>query len=58
VMSPPPRRTGSSVFGRTLEYILAERPCRVIIEAPPAHESANGSPPTGERPRAGAHAPG
>ena len=58
VMSPPPRRTGSSVFGRTLEYILAERPCRVIIEAPPAHESPNGSPQPGERPRAGAHAPG
>ena len=41
VMSPPPRRTGASVFGRTLEYVLAERPCRVIIEAPPA-ESVNG----------------
>src|ERR671916_534584 len=55
---PPARRTGSSVFGRTLEYVLAERPCRVIIEAPPAHESRNGSPQPGERPRAGAHAPG
>ena len=40
VMSPPPRRTGSSVFGRTLEYVLAERPCRVIIESPPAGDSA------------------
>jgi APA family basic amino acid/polyamine antiporter len=31
VMSLPPRRTGSSLFGKTLETILAERPCRVII---------------------------
>ena len=36
VMTPPPRRTGASVFGRTLEYVLAQRPCRVIIESPPA----------------------
>ena len=40
VMSPPPRRTGSSIFGRTLEYVLAERPCRVIIESPPARDGA------------------
>ncbi|HLL85878.1 MAG TPA: universal stress protein [Thermoleophilaceae bacterium] len=45
VMSPPPRRTGSSVFGRTLEYVLAERPCRVIIEAPPAQERRDGGRP-------------
>jgi APA family basic amino acid/polyamine antiporter len=36
VMSPPVRRMGRSVFGHTLEYVLAERPCRVIIESPPA----------------------
>jgi APA family basic amino acid/polyamine antiporter len=36
VMSLPPRRAGSSLFGRTLETILAERPCRVIIESSPA----------------------
>ena len=35
VMSLPPRRTGSSPFGRTLETVLAERPCRVIIESSP-----------------------
>ncbi len=40
VMSPPPRRTGSSIFGRALEYVLAERPCRVIIESPPARDGA------------------
>ena len=33
VMALPPRRTGSSIFGRTLETVLAERPCRVIIDS-------------------------
>src|SRR5436190_2158914 len=33
VMSLPPRRTGASLFGHTLEYVLAERPCRVIIDS-------------------------
>jgi len=37
VVLPLPRRgDGSSVFGRTLETVLAERPCRVIIESAPA----------------------
>ncbi len=44
VMALPPRRTGSSVFGRTLETVLAERPCRVIIDSslpvPPARAAA------------------
>ncbi len=38
IMSPPPLRKRSSILGRTLEYVLTERPCRVIIESPPAHE--------------------
>jgi APA family basic amino acid/polyamine antiporter len=33
VMSLPPRRAGASLFGKTLETILTERPCRVIIES-------------------------
>jgi APA family basic amino acid/polyamine antiporter len=33
VMSLPPRRTGTSLFGRTLETVLTERPCRVIIDS-------------------------
>ena len=33
VMSLPPRRTGRSLFGRTLETVLTERPCRVIIDS-------------------------
>jgi APA family basic amino acid/polyamine antiporter len=36
VMSLPPRRAGTTIFGKTLETILAERPCRVIIESSPA----------------------
>jgi APA family basic amino acid/polyamine antiporter len=35
VMPLPPRRTGASLFGRTLETVLTERPCRVIIDSTP-----------------------
>jgi basic amino acid/polyamine antiporter, APA family len=38
VMTLPPRRTGSSLFGKTLETVLAERPCRVIIDASRAQQ--------------------
>jgi basic amino acid/polyamine antiporter, APA family len=33
VMELPPRRAGSSLFGKTIETVLTERPCRVIIES-------------------------
>jgi APA family basic amino acid/polyamine antiporter len=33
VMPMPAKKAGSSVFGRTLETVLAERPCRVIIDS-------------------------
>ncbi len=33
VMPFPQRAGGGSLFGRTLETVLAERPCRVIIES-------------------------
>jgi basic amino acid/polyamine antiporter, APA family len=33
VMPLPPRRTGMSLFGKTLETVLGERPCRVIIDS-------------------------
>jgi APA family basic amino acid/polyamine antiporter len=36
VMGLPQRVPGTSVFGKTLETVLAERPCRVIIESKPA----------------------
>jgi basic amino acid/polyamine antiporter, APA family len=59
VMSPSRRRTGRSVFGPTLEYVLAERPCRVIIESPPGDPSAgDGRTDAGARLRAEARRPG
>src|SRR3954447_26772493 len=36
IVMPLPRRVdGASLFGRTLETVLAERPCRVVIESQP-----------------------
>ena len=35
VMSATVKRSGSSLFGNTIETVLEERPCRVIIEATP-----------------------
>jgi basic amino acid/polyamine antiporter, APA family len=40
VMSLPPRRAGTSLFGKTLETVLAERPCRVIIDSSRGVEDA------------------
>ena len=36
VLTPPPRPPGGSLFGRTIETVLEERPARVIVEAAPA----------------------
>jgi APA family basic amino acid/polyamine antiporter len=33
VIPLPPRRAGGSLFGKTLETVLAERPCRIIINS-------------------------
>src|SRR3954452_472301 len=33
IVMPLPARTGSSVFGKTVETVLADRPCRVIIHS-------------------------
>jgi basic amino acid/polyamine antiporter, APA family len=35
VLALPRRIDGMSLFGKTIEAVLAERPCRVIIESPP-----------------------
>ena len=35
VLTLPDRISGASVFGKTIETVLAERPCRVIIESRP-----------------------
>jgi basic amino acid/polyamine antiporter, APA family len=41
IVLPLPRRIdGASLFGKTLETVLAERPCRVIIESSPDGASA------------------
>jgi basic amino acid/polyamine antiporter, APA family len=40
VIEMPPRRAGSTVFGKTLETVLAERPCRVIITSSRGAEPA------------------
>jgi APA family basic amino acid/polyamine antiporter len=39
VMPLPQRTNGASLFGKTLETVLSERPCRVIIESSPAPQS-------------------
>jgi APA family basic amino acid/polyamine antiporter len=46
VLALPRRVDGASLFGKTLETVLAERPCRVVIESTP--------PPDGDRRRRGA----
>ncbi|MFL6010260.1 MAG: universal stress protein [Gaiellaceae bacterium] len=38
VMGLPRRVNGASIFGKTLETVLAERPCRVVIESSPPDE--------------------
>ncbi len=41
VMPLPPRTgTGGTLFGKTLETVLADRPCRVIIQSDPAAATA------------------
>jgi len=35
IVMPLPPRTGTTIFGKTVETVLAERPCRVIIESEP-----------------------
>jgi APA family basic amino acid/polyamine antiporter len=48
VMSLRRRRSGAPDLGRTLEYVLAHRPCRVVVSAQPA--SAGPGPHKGESP--------
>jgi basic amino acid/polyamine antiporter, APA family len=41
IVMPLPRRVdGASLFGKTLETVLSERPCRVIIESTPDAQRA------------------
>ncbi len=43
VMGLPRRVAGASLFGKTLETVLADRPCRVVIETNPAAAPARGA---------------
>jgi APA family basic amino acid/polyamine antiporter len=40
VLTPPPRAAGGSLFGRTIETVLEERPTRVIVESVPLKRRA------------------
>ncbi|MGH2899324.1 MAG: amino acid permease [Solirubrobacteraceae bacterium] len=35
IVMPLPPRTGTTLFGKTVESVLSDRPCRVIIESEP-----------------------
>jgi len=43
VMPLPPRSGATTLFGKTVETVLTERPCRVIIESEPAAVPRAGS---------------
>jgi basic amino acid/polyamine antiporter, APA family len=47
IVAPLPPRTGGSLFGKTLETVLAERPCRVIIQSDPAKPASSRPAPAG-----------
>ena len=42
VLALPRRVDGASLFGKTLETVLAERPCRVVIESDAARPTSAG----------------
>jgi APA family basic amino acid/polyamine antiporter len=43
VIGLPRRVAGASLFGKTLETVLADRPCRVVIESSPEDGPARGA---------------
>jgi APA family basic amino acid/polyamine antiporter len=43
VMGLPRRVAGGSLFGKTLETVLADRPCRVVIESAPDDAAQRGA---------------
>jgi APA family basic amino acid/polyamine antiporter len=46
IVMPLPARSGATVFSKTVETVLAERPCRVIIQADPARDRVPTTVPT------------
>lgn len=48
VMALPRRVDGASLFGKTLQTVLTERPCRVIVESAPAGARRGRTPETAQ----------
>ena len=44
IVMPLPPRTGTTLFGKTGKTVLADRPCRVIIECEPADPARDAIP--------------
>jgi len=44
IVMPLPPRSGTTLSGKTVETVLAERPCRVIIESEPSLARVPSSP--------------
>jgi APA family basic amino acid/polyamine antiporter len=40
ILMPLPRRGGTPLFPKTVETVLAERPCRVVLLSEPAKPAA------------------
>jgi APA family basic amino acid/polyamine antiporter len=53
IVLPLPARSGGSIFGKTVETVLAERPCRVVLLADPEIRSPDGRLPEPAVPGAG-----
>jgi APA family basic amino acid/polyamine antiporter len=51
IVMAPRRRSSGAMFGRTLEYVLSHRPCRVIVEVSP---TGQGTRPPAPKARAAA----
>jgi basic amino acid/polyamine antiporter, APA family len=45
IVMAPRRRSSGAMFGRALEYVLAHRPCRVIVEVSPPGTTPRPAPP-------------
>ena len=45
IVMPLRYRGGAPLYGKTLQTVLAKRPCRVIVAAHPAETATDGAPP-------------
>jgi APA family basic amino acid/polyamine antiporter len=44
IVTPGRRSATGAAFGRTLEFVLSHRPCRVIVDSPPPTRSKRAEP--------------